>query len=86
MNKILFIIFMYGTLINKQIIKKSFINSAKEYLAYTYEEFVELFNEKELSEQRKEELLSHLTNHFNFNTPNGHYKVYYEMKRDIYPI
>ena len=82
----LFIIFMYGTLINKQIIKKSFINSAKEYLAYTYEEFVELFNEKELSEQRKEELLSHLTNHFNFNTPNGHYKVYYEMKRDIYPI
>lgn len=82
----LFIIFMYSTLINKQIIKKSFINSAKEYLAYTYEEFVELFNEKELSEQRKEELLSHLTNHFNFNTPNGHYKVYYEMKRDIYPI
>ena len=79
----LFIIFMYGTLINKQIIKKSFINSAKEYLAYTYEEFVELFNEKELSEQRKEELLSHLTNHFNFNTPNGHYKVYYEMKSKI---
>lgn len=82
----LFIIFMYSTLINKQIIKKSFINSVKESLAYTYDQFVELFNEKELSEQKKEELLNYLANHFNFNTPNGHYKVYYEMKRDIYPI
>lgn len=83
---LLFIIFVYNSLTNKQIIKKSFINSAKESLAYTYDQFVKLFNEKELSEQRKEELLSHLTNHFNFNTPDGHYKIYYQIKEDRYPI
>ena len=59
---LLFIIFIYSTVINKQIIKKSFINSAKEYLAHTYDKFVVLLNEKELTEQRKEEIFSYLLN------------------------
>lgn len=83
---LLFIIFIYSTLINKQIIKKSFINSAKEYLAHTYDKFVVLLNEKELTEQRKEEIFSYLANNFDFNTPNGYHKIYQEIKDDKYPI
>lgn len=83
---LLFIIFIYSTLTSNQTVKKSFVNSAKNYLSYTYDRFTELFNGKELTEQRKDELFNYLANNFDFNTPDGYHKIYQEIENDKYPI